>query len=344
MRIVLQKYSNQTIYELNPFVTSFTHDMSLDAISSTLTFSIVHNPYDDDLRRMIPEIEVGDSISLFSPIDDPIPNYLVFYGKVNNVGKSNKQGTITYKCYDALYNLGASTTNKIYNTTAENIGLLICQDFNIKSFYFEPTLINIGKQIFENKSYYQILKESYEKAGKALNHKFYIHMDGVTLGVLPLGYPLCVDKLSDGSDDPEVGSAQYSNIIRADKDVDVSDIVNIVKAYDDNGNLIGELRDEESIAHYGIKETTYHQEENINIQDGMRELLKPDPTESITLQTIGFWQWWPGRSVMVHDRETELEGQYVIKRAEHCHEGDHYITNLELELMENSEINKSLEA
>ena len=152
-------------------------------------------------------------------------------------------------------------------------------------------------------------------------------MDGVTLGVLPLGYPLCVDKLSDGSDDPEIGSSQYANIIRANKDIDASDIINIVKAYDDKGNLIGELRDEESIAHYGMK-----------------ELLKPDPTESITVQTIGFWQWWPGRSVMVHDRETELEGQYIIKRAEHCHEGDNYITNLELEYMENSEINKSLEA
>lgn len=328
MRILLKKISNGKDYDISNLLTTYSWSGSIEQGVRSFSFDILNNPYDEALSSMIPVIATGDIVSFYTDSDYIIPNYLLFYGKVYDIGKKSQKGTVTYNCLDFLNNLARSETNRIYKDTAENIANSICGEFGLPVQFIAPTGVSIGTMVFEDKTYFEIIKECFEKAGLSTGKDYVISMDGDKFYVQEYGYPLLSIMLSDGSDNDE----DKKNIISSSFEESMNNLINRVNVYDSDGKLVTKIDDSESISKYGLFEKNYTVEKDVDVTTGATKQLHGIDT-IIKFEVLGEVNYWSGRSVMVHDKATGLDGQFLITNDNHIWTPKSYTTTLNLKYM-----------
>ena len=92
------------------------------------------------------------------------------------------------------------------------------------------------------------------------------------------------------------------------------------------------VEDAESITKYGLFEVNYTVEKDVDINAGANKQLKPIET-IIKFEVIGEVNYIGGRSVMVHDTATGLDGEFLIVNDNHSWQKGEYITTLNLKFM-----------
>ena len=329
MRIILTKKLNSKSYNITNLLVGYTWEGSIEKGTRTFSFDVINAPLDSNLMSYIPVFAIGDTISFYTDSDYAVPDYLLFFGQIESTGKKNNKGTITYTCHDLLIHLTRSSTYRTYNAPAEAIAASICGEFGMTVQYLAPTGVNIGITVFEDKTYFDIISECYKKASLSTGQKYFMGMDGDKFYTQVEGYPLLTIKISDGTDKENGGKG---NILSGTFNESMSDIINRVNVYDSDGKFQTRVEDAESINRYGLFETNYTIEKDVDMVTGAKSQLHGVDTD-IDFEVMGEVNYWSGRSVMVHDSATGLEGQYLIINDTHNWSGGKYTTKLKLRYM-----------
>ena len=323
MRVVLRKVAgNIKDYEITNLLTRYVWSGSIEQGVRSFSFDILNAPEDERISNLIPPINIGDQIFLFTDPTDYVPNYLCFFGRIYETNKGNSKGSIGYTCLDTLNNLAKSVTNKTYETTAEGIALAIIGEFGLAPGILIPTGVNIGTSVFEEKSYYDIMVEAYKKASKSTGIKYYVSMEGANVMILPEGYTHVPLKIEEGK-----------NIINSSFNESIIDMVNRVKVYDSDNKFITQVENTEDIMKYGLFEKVYTKTDDEDMTTGATLELK-SVEKNIRFTVLGHQSYWSGRSCEVVDSVTGLSGKFIITSDTHTWIDGKYTTTLELKFKE----------
>ena len=320
MKITLKKTDGKT-YDISNLLTNYTWSGSIERAVRSFSFEMINAPYDSEMKKIVPLIQTGDIISFYTDSTYAVPNYLLFYGKVSSISRKSKRGTLTYECLDFLDNLSKSETNKQFTATAEGIASSIANEFGLKVGYLEPTGINIGNVVYEDKTYLEIINESYKKAGLSTGKKYYTFMDGESFCVMVEGSTFIPALLKD-----------TINVIDSSFNENMSDMVNRVNVYDSDNKFITRIENTEDINKFGLYEKNYTIEKDVDVTTGASSQLKTIDTE-IRFTLLGEVNYWSGRSIKVWDEGLGLAGLFLITSDTHNWSGSSYTTTVNLKFI-----------
>ena len=109
----------------------------------------------------------------------------------------------------------------------------------------------------------------------------------------------------------------------------MENIVNRIKIYDEKGNQIGELKDDNSIKKYGVFQKIFKKEEKDTAQSA-NALMNISPKQEIKISAIGDINCLSCYFVDIKDSATGLNGKYWISADRHSFDGEVYTMDLDL--------------
>ena len=278
--------------------------------SRQITFSIPVNPYDKGFKNA--PIKLGDIVTLYSDKEK------LFVGVVTSREKSAAIGTASYTAKDFMhYLLRSSTSRKFVNKTPEQITKQICTEVGIKCGDLAKTGINIPKLIFEDQNIYGIILKAYRKVVGKTRKKYMLTMDGKRLSVIVKGKDSKVT-LDQGKD---ITDASYSDT--------TDNMVNLVKIYNESMQQIGKVEKKKLTQKYGIYQSTYTKEDGVNAKKEA-EALMVGITKEASVEAIGDIRAVSGKSLVIYDKATGLNGKFYITSDTHTFENGVHTMQLEL--------------
>ncbi len=316
MKIKWIKYKDgkpQTV-NITQAVQSVNWGGSVSQAARTAEISVVNAPYDKNIKKLKLKIAAGDIIELYEK------NNLIFFGEVITKEKKGETGTVSYSCMDLLNHLLRSTgVYNFSNTTAEAITRKLCLDFNIKTGSIAETKTPIGKMIIDGSSVYDIIMMAYTKAAAQTGKKHICRMEGKELTVRKKGIVVKNYVLD-----------EKRNMTDSSQQESIENMVNVVKIYDDAGNQIGEVKKDSWVKRYGIYQSVYKKEENVNETAAAKNLLVGIEKKVTVVGINGNLKCIAGNGVKVHDRAIGQNGLFWIDSDTHTWENGIHTMNLEL--------------
>ena len=311
MIMKLTKQSDNKIYDITQMVESVDWSGSTESVARTADITIINAPYDENIS-VLPRPATGDFITLIEEKE-------LFFGRVYGIEKTSEIGTVTVNCIDNLQYLLKSKWNYNFkNKTAEAIAAQVLADVQFPVHTLEPTGINIKSMLCQRETIYDIIMQAYTIAHK-VNQKLYMCiLENNILSVIEKGIIVTNYKLSEGL-----------NITKSSFTESTESIINKVKIYDDKGNQVGEVTDEESIKQYGLFQELYTVEEGVN-QNTAANLMLTQPEQTLSVEAIGDMNCLSGYGVTVEDSVTGMKGLYWIKSDKHSFKDGVHTMELEL--------------
>lgn len=307
------KKSGNTV-EITEIIESITWSGSTSQVARTCELSLLNAPDDPNMAQLGIAIASGDIIRMRNS------TAVIFYGEIHTVEKSSDTGTVTYSCYDLLAHFLRSTEIANYsNTTAEDIARELCAKFQIETGAIAETKAPINKMIIDGDTIYDIIMKAYTKAAKQTGQLYICRMNEAKFSVEVKGTKI----------EGFVLAEEY-NISNASYQETIENMINRVKIYDEKGNQIGEVNNEEWVQNFGIYQQTYKKETGVNETTAATGMLNGiEKMVSLTgidadLTCIA------GNGVEVFDKATGLTGLFWIESDSHVWENGTHTTDLEL--------------
>lgn len=283
----------------------------ITSAARTADVSIINAPYDPNMNRM-PEIASGDYISMEDGNE-------LFYGQFRGIERSSETGTITYNASDIMIHLLNSRGKYNFKSLSpEEITLMVCRDIGMETGQIASTGIIIPSMLCDSDTYYDIIMKAYTKAFMVNGIKYMCAIKNRKLDVIEKG------KLAYG-----ITLSDKVNLYNASISESTESVINQVKIYDGQGNQIGEVRDELSIAKYGMFQGNYTAESGIDPNTAARNLMK-EPEQTLSIEAIGNINCTAGNAVTVKDAATQMQGLYWIKSDRHTWQGGVHTMQLDL--------------
>lgn len=316
MKINWIRNENGTSYicDITETVTSVAWSGSVSQAARIAEIAVINAPNDANIIGLKLNIGAGDVVEL------RVNEAVIFFGEVQNARKTSETGTITYTCYDLLNHLLKSTgVYNFSNTSAERIAKKVCADLEIKTGNIVETKAIIKKMILDGDTFYDIIMKAYTKASEQTGKRYICRMNGAELSVEEKGTVVRNFIL-----------AEEYNITNAAYEETIENMVNVVKIYDEKGIQIGEVKENELIAKYGIYQRIYKKKNGINPQTAAKDMLN-GVEKHVTIDGIdGDLQCIAGNGVAVYDGATGLNGLFWIDSDTHTWENGTHVMSLEL--------------
>lgn len=313
MKINLYKAQENTIYDITEMISMVEWGGDIQSAARTADITVMNAPYDPTFWAM-PTASLGDFIGIESEKE-------IFYGRVYGREKLSENGTVTWNCIDPLQHLLKSTVRYNFKKkTAEAITAQVCADFQFPVGSLAETGIVIPSMICDNSTIYDIIMGAYTKSYKKNGKLYQCLMKDRVLTVIEKGITLGGGFIL--SEDLNITKSSYTESTES--------IVNKVKVYNEKGKQIGEVKDDASVAQYGVFQTVYEQEKGIDPTAGAKTLIV-GPEQSLSIEVIGDMNCIAGRGVTVKDSATGASGLYWIKSDKHTFQNGIHTMTLELD-------------
>lgn len=316
MKILQIKKSTMQTIDITQVMTAFKWSGSVSQAARTLELSVLHAPYDENIKALDLRLSIGDFIIL----QEEKEKKEIFFGEIQTIEKQSENGELTYYCIDLLNHLLKS--NVVYNfknTTAEHITKKVCADFELKTGEIIQTNVTISKMIVENSSVYDVIMSAYTKAAKQTNKQYVCRMNRDKLSVVEKGKVV----------ENFVLSEEY-NITSSSYQETIDNMVNTIKIYDDKNKQIGQVTNEEWIKNFGVYQQIYKKEKGMNeIQAANTMLSGIEKTVSVECVNASL-ECIAGNAVEVYDSATGLKGLFYIDQDSHTWQNGVHTTSLEL--------------
>lgn len=312
MELYLIKATAGSTHDITQLVESVEWKGSIIGAARSVSFNYINAPYDKSYR--IPQVATGDYVSL---MDGGIE---LFFGQIFGTERSTATGTISFEAYDMIKKLTESTGQ--YNFKAmrpEAIAAQVLNDIQVPYNNLPATGINIASMLCNGKSYYDIIMGAYTQAYKATGIRCIPMIWARGFGLWPATYTVGNFKLSD-----------TLNVTSADIQETMDEIKNRVRIYDDKGNQVGEVKDDESLGTFGVFQNVYTVEEGVDPTTAATKMLHVTPTQKLNIEAINDNNCQSGYSVIVSDAATGLSGKYWIASDTHIWSGQQKTMFLEL--------------
>lgn len=244
----------------------------------------------------------GDTIGFYD-------NDYSYVGQIQIKESYKKQAKITIDTEDYMTHLTRSKTTKIVNSTPEGVTAEICAEIGLATGSILATGMATGERVYENQSYFSIIKDLYSRAKKDV----VIRMNGYKLEVVEKGDIV----------DYVIGDAvNISNISERES---ISEVVNKVVVYDKNHKKINE-KITESAETIGIYQEVASEDDNLDA------ILKEQKNELI-VDCLGDSTCIAGKYIRFLDSETGKYAIYEITEDKHNIDSKKHMMNLRLEFV-----------
>ena len=299
--------------DITSMVSKFSWSGASTQASRQITLTIPNAPYDKNMN--VPAIEPGAIIEVYT---DDEGKDLIFTGRVPNSQKTSDVGTIEVTAYDYMHNLLASSmTMKFTNKTPEYITKAVLKDMGVEAGAICATGKKIARYFPNDMSPYDIIVGAYNKVQAQTGKQYFFRMNGKKFEVIEKG---------------EVVSTileESVNLMKANYEENGEAVVNRVKVYNKNNELVNTVKKEQSIKKFGIIEKTITVDKGKGDEEAKNTLHGIDKNASIS--ATGIWSCTAGKGVYIQDTISGLYGEYWIKNDTHNVENGIHTMDLDLE-------------
>ncbi|MEA5008219.1 hypothetical protein [Clostridium tyrobutyricum] len=287
----LKKYLTQDLTDMLKTVAS-----SCDKSSVARKFDITYAyPITDNNQPKL-QVAPGTFITVY------LDYKAVWYGFVHTREMNTQEQTVTFTAYDCLiYLIKSKVTYNFKKATAESCVEKICSDLGVRYNRIPTTKIPVTLLIKDQTAYEAIMQIYYE-VSKSNGKKYIMYADNNQLSVMEKG-TIIEDSVSVPEQrgmwtryhalDPK---ENMSGTVYKDT---IENMINRVKAYDDNGKFLGMVESSSNQKFYGTFQSTYTKEENKNWKTEATNLLHGVDRE-ITVDAIGDWRFRTGYAAFIN--------------------------------------------
>ena len=298
MASVIVKINNKIVK-----TTTVEYSGSAEQASRTLAFSVPYSPYQHNINC---KVALGDKV-------------LAYYGKrrffkgiVTTLEKTGESGTMSVTALDYChYLLRSSGTYKFKNKKAEDIVRVLCKDVGLKIAKVVKTKKILKSEIFEEQTLYDIIQRVYFDSG----YNVIIRMSGSQLYIENRG-------LSSGitlKQDKDIMSTTYSQTS--------DEMINEVKVYNENNDLVKTIKKDKWIRKYGRYISAFKMDEKG--YSGAYDLLCCVKKEC-QIEAIGNIKAISGTSINIKNDNVGLTGKFFIAEDSHTFESNQHTMSLTL--------------
>jgi len=292
-----------------PFISA-TWSGSADQASRSLSFSIPANPHKRE--EWGTSLELGDIITLY------VGKVCYYTGVITGRKRQNAAGGVTYDSKDFMHYLLRSTiTHKFTNMKPEDIAAYCIAQVGMKKESIATTGVNIPKLICEDMSLYDIIIKAYNIARTYTKHNYLPVMTNSKFSVILRGNWSGVILLNG------------ENVTAADYSDNTDSMVNAVRIYDDNGNVLGQVNNADYQKKYGVYLSSYKKEDKVNPTSAATALLEGISKEA-SVSAFGDVRATAGKEIVLQDRGTNLYGHFWILEDTHTFENNTHMMQLKL--------------
>jgi len=316
-------------FDISSYVRKVTWSGDSDQAARKLDFSIAYNTINKDRTFQPLNLQLGGFIYMFYQETAADPEMEVFQGRIFYRKRTSGSYSFEFTCFDDLIYLAKSQMRMIIKGTVADGIRQVCQEINIPVGTLHQELTAAVDLLVDGKSGTEALRmllDQQQVADKAAGK------DTAYLPVCLKGQVNVVDK---GTLIEGYTASADTNVISADHSESVQDMVNRVKAVDDNGTVCQMFTINDDVTHFGMIQKIYKmqppkKDTAVDNTAAAKAALKRQKDES-SLKGTGFIQCITGYSILV--QEEQLQGKFYIKSDSHQFENGQHMMNLTLEYM-----------
>lgn len=306
-------------YDITQYVSSLSWGGSKDEVARKVTLTLVNAPTDPNIKKVT--LNLGGMIYLY----DEDGKTELFRGYIIDRERGSN-ATVSYTAYDLLYyTLRSKATYNFSNTTPEAVVKAVCKDMKINVGSIATTKKK-GNFLVKDRSIYEIIMVAYTKATLATDIKYYVYTkEG----------ELCVGKIGDKWFNILLSDA--SNVISTSTKESLSGVVNKVKVYDENNNVIKVVKNDESMVKYGTFQATYTKEKDQNPTTVAKSMLT-GISRTLEIECIGYTGCTTGKCLKLKDGATGTEGKFYVEADTHTWKNGVHTMKLSLSLYNDMDV------
>ena len=279
--------------------------------SRTLDFEIPRNPYDPSFNNL--GINLGDLIFMYSD------STCLFVGTVTKRNENGKVDNASYTASDFMIHLlRSNATYKFKNTTPERATKAICKQFGISYTSIINTGINVGTIFFEDACVYDIIVSLFRRAMAFTKKKYFVTMNKNKLTVIEKGKASGV-KLVQGQ---SISDSSYSDTL--------DNMVNRVVVFDKRGKRLGYVQNKANVSKYGVYQAVVKKENNKQKSKPLAQAKFVGVTREASLEAIGDIKAVSGKSIIISNKSSKLDGVYFITSDTHTFANGVHTMSLQL--------------
>lgn len=321
-------------YDITPYVIRATWSGDESQAARKLEFSIAYNTTVNDLAFIPLILLTGGRITMAERDDITLQETKLFEGVIFYRKRDTSGFTFEFTAYDQMIYLAKSNMQKNFkNISVLNAFKAVCAEVGLPVADQLPELNTNVNFIADDKSGTEILQMLFGYA-RADTGKDYIAVSiNGKISIIEKGTVL----------DDYIAS-NYTNMISTEHSESIEDMVNKVKAVDDDGTVCQIFSADNDISNYGILQKIYKmqpskQGESVDNVKAAKDDLKGTKEES-SLNGLGNIQCITGYSIVV--QEEQLKGKFYIKSDTHTIENNQHMMSLSLEYLPDDTTEKAI--
>lgn len=333
--LAIRLIQGETDSWITDFISTLEWSGSARQASRRVNFTAINNPLNKDQQV---NIKLGDLILVYAAEGDTPPSNKnrIFEGIVTSRERTDSIGTVTYEAKDYMHYLIRSTGSYNFKgKNAETITKMVCDDLDIPIGDLYKTKKKISSLLCEDMSYYNIIMKAYTKASKMLGD--------MTFMLVMKGRNFCVIAKNEHcgvvlSLDADITAATY----KENTDNMVNRVV-IYKKSDKKKNdedkavtILKTVSNTKNEKKYGIYQSTYTQEDNVDYTAAAKALLQ-GVTKEANVTALGNLACVSGYAVSIraasaglNNKTGKVKGVFYIESDSHKWQGGVHTMDLTL--------------
>ncbi|WP_329758935.1 hypothetical protein [Allisonella histaminiformans] len=317
----------QNNLDITDYVTKLTWSGDSDQAARKVDFSIVYNMANKDKAFIPLDLKVGGFIYLYyqeSAMSDEIE---IFEGRIFYRKRQSEGYAFDFTCFDDMIYLAKSNMRAIISGTASAAITQVCNEIQIPVGTLPADLSCKVNFICDDKSCTEAIRMilDNQQAADLSNGKdtYYLpvcingKVNIIKKGELITGYIATAD----------------TNITAAEHSENIENMVNRIKAVDDNGTVCQMFTNNDDVKHFGMIQKIYKMQppkdgETVDNVKAAKAKLSRQKDES-SLKGTGYIQCITGYAIQV--QEEQLKGKFYIKSDTHTFDNGIHTMDLTLE-------------
>lgn len=316
-------------FDITNYVQKYTWSGDSDQAARKLDFTIAYNTPDKDKSFTPLNLKLGGFIYLFYRESKTADEIEIFQGRIFYRKRSSDGYNFDFSCFDDMIYLAKSNIRAVINGTVTAGIQQVCNEIGIPVGTLPETLTANVNFIADDKSGTEALKMllDYQTAADKAN--------GNETKYLPVCINGAINVIKKGEMIEGYTATADTNIISTEHSESIEDMVNRIKAVDDNGTVCQMFTNNDDVKHFGMIQKIYKmqppkKDETVDNVKAAKDKLVRQKDES-SLKGLGFIQCITGYAINV--QEEQLQGKFYIKSDSHTFENNKHMMDLTLEYM-----------
>ncbi|MBC5736072.1 XkdQ/YqbQ family protein [Lawsonibacter faecis] len=297
--------------EITRLLTGYTWSGSIKRCAREFAFDMAASELDADLPRV--DCPMGTAVSVEDGAGRAVFEGMVVYRKRTGGGAA-----ISHRCLDEGRRLSACQGWYNWHGAPEAAVRQICADFGFTPGRIAATGAAVSRK-FTGVACQKIINTLYTKAAETTGRRYVIRVEGKALSVLEK--PVESDCIL----------APRQTIMHSSIAESIEKLVDSVAVYDEYGNKLRVVRDDDAVALYGLMERAVTQRRGADAAAEAGELLEDNgPAQTVTVECLGDLDLISGEAVVVRETSAGAAGLFWIDSDRHQWKNGQYVAKLDL--------------